>query len=333
MSIKNKLPYLIILIISTMITVSSESWLGMWMGLEINLMSFIPLISKEKNKNSSQSMMIYFLTQSIGSIIFLFTVLMNSLFFINNAMIEEIMITMIMTSIFIKLGAAPFHFWLPEMMANLKWMECLILMTWQKVAPLVILSNIVIYNKYIYVTVMLSTLIGAIGGLNQTSLRKILAYSSINHLGWMIMLLTMSVNWYNYLIFYSVMIMITCLFFFKNNNLFINQINKSSPSILEKYTYVMIMLSLGGLPPFLGFFPKWMVIQSMISSQLYLLLLFMMLMSLLTLFYYLRMITPLILSYTMSISWNYCTSASKTFLYFTIMTNFMLPIFSVWSFF
>nr|ASA69162.1 NADH dehydrogenase subunit 2 [Clavigralla tomentosicollis] len=328
----SKLLFLTMLVFSTMVTVSSNNWLGMWMGLEINLMSFIPLISKSKNKSSSQAMMIYFLTQSIGSVTLLFSILINSLIFISPFLINEMTKIMIMIGLMIKVGMAPFHLWLPEMMSNLNWMECAILMTWQKIAPLTIMSMILPNNWFIYLAIILSSAVGAIGGLNQTSLRKILAFSSINHLGWMVMFMSMSNSWYKYLMIYSILIMMVCYIFNKKNAYFINQLSSSSSSLMEKYMYVMLMMSIGGLPPFLGFLPKWMVMQSMINSNLLGLMTLMMLFSLLTLFYYLRMMTSYILSYSMMN--KFVMSYSKKMpLYLLCLMNMSLPLFSIFSFF
>nr|UPI55364.1 NADH dehydrogenase subunit 2 [Manocoreus sp.] len=322
----SKILFYIILILSTMITMSANNWLGMWMGLEMNLMAFIPLISKSKNKKSSQAMMIYFLTQSIGSITLLFSIMINSLIFTVPELMNNLTKIMIMISVMIKVGAAPFHFWLPEMMSNLNWSECMIIMTWQKIAPLMILSNINPNNWFMYSVIILSASIGGVGGLNQTSLRKILAYSSINHLSWMMMFMSMSMNWYKYLIIYSLMIMMICLMMKKKNVFFINQLNSSSTSLTEKFMYMMMFLSIGGLPPFLGFLPKWMVIQSMINSELYLILIIMLLFSLLTLFYYLRLMTSYIMSYSIINKWMIKKSMNKELLLMSLLINLMLPV-------
>lgn len=83
-----------------------------------------------------------------------------------------------------KVGLAPTHFWLPEVLQGLDLTTGLILSTWQKVAPFALLLQIPHHNPTLLVILgLLSTLIGGWGGLNQTQLRKILAYSSIAHLG------------------------------------------------------------------------------------------------------------------------------------------------------
>nr|UPL65689.1 NADH dehydrogenase subunit 2 [Sinodasynus sp.] len=322
-----KVLFLMILILSTSITLSSNNWLGMWMGLEINLMAFIPLISKNKNKKSSQGMMIYFMTQSIGSITMLFSMLMNPLMFMEYPMsMNEVMTILMMISIMIKIGAAPFHFWLPEMMSNLNWLENMLLMTWQKMAPLTILSQICPNNWFLYSSVMLSTMIGAVGGLNQTSLRKIMAYSSINHLSWMMMFMSMNNSWYKYFIIYSILVIMICLMMNSKNVYFINQLMTSSPSLMEKFTITFLFLSMGGLPPFLGFLPKWMVIQMMINSGLMLLMLIMLLFSLLTLFYYMRFMISYFMSYSMINKWMKYKSVNNIMMYLFSLINLILPI-------
>nr|YP_010310374.1 NADH dehydrogenase subunit 2 [Camptopus lateralis]UMY75909.1 NADH dehydrogenase subunit 2 [Camptopus lateralis] len=328
----SKIIFLIILISSSLITLSANNWLGMWMGLEINLMSFIPLISKSKNKSSSQAMMIYFLTQSIGSITLLFSILIKPMIFINSSLTEEIMTVMMMMGVMIKTGIAPFHSWLPEMMSNLNWMEAMILMTWQKLAPLFVLSNMNLNNWFIYLAAVLSTIAGAIGGLNQTSLRKILAYSSINHLGWMIVFMSMSSAWYKYLLIYFILITLLCIVLSAMNIYFINQFNSNLNSMMEKYAIIIMMMSIGGLPPFIGFLPKWMVIQNMIASNLYIVIIVMMLMSLITLFYYLRMISNIILMYSTVNKWINYYPMNKLIMYLIYLFNLSLPIFSVINF-
>nr|YP_010315905.1 NADH dehydrogenase subunit 2 [Leptocorisa lepida]UNA68811.1 NADH dehydrogenase subunit 2 [Leptocorisa lepida] len=329
----NKLIFLLMMVLSTLIVMNANNWLGMWMGMEMNLMSFIPLISKSKNKNTSQAMMTYFLTQSLGSMILLFSVVMNPLIMIKfnfeNMWIKD----MTMLSLTIKLGAAPFHWWLPNMMSNMNWTECFILMTWQKLAPLTMLSNLNPSSKILNLTIILSGLAGSIGGMNQTSIRKLLAYSSINHLGWMMMFVSMSNSWYKYLIIYSMLMGLICYMLNFKNMYFLNQLMTNSPSMMEKFTMTMTLLSIGGLPPFIGFLPKWMVIQSMINSELFLMLMIMLMLSLITLFYYMRMMINYILMFSTMNKWMMFKYININFLYLNISVNIMLPVFLVLNFF
>nr|AEZ35028.1 NADH dehydrogenase subunit 2 [Amiota aculeata] len=286
----SKILFFMVLILGTMITVSSNSWLGAWMGLEINLLSFIPLMSDNSNLMSTESSLKYFLTQALASTVLLFSIIL--LMLKNNMTMEYnyMFIQMIMlSSLLLKSGAAPFHFWFPNLMEGLTWMNALILMTWQKIAPLMLISYLNI-KELLMISIILSVIIGALGGLNQTSLRKLMAFSSINHLGWMLSALNISeLVWLLYFSFYSFLsITLTFMFnMFKSyhlNQLFTVYFN----SKILKFTLFMNFLSLGGLPPFLGFFPKWIVIQQLsFNGQLFLLII-LMISTLVTLFFYLR---------------------------------------------
>nr|WSP02034.1 NADH dehydrogenase subunit 2 [Bembidion laterale] len=297
-----KLMFLITLIMGTMISISSFTWLGAWMGLEINLLSFIPLLKCNNNMNSSEASIKYFLVQAVASMMFLLSILLLSY---NQNMISEnlnmntFMMMITNSALLLKMGAAPFHFWFPEIVENMNWNNTLLLMTWQKIAPMILLSYTLKFSNYIYFIIIMSTFIGSIGGLNQTSLRKIMAYSSINHLGWMLSTLLISnMMWTMYFIVYSFisMTIITMLKFFKifylkQLFLFMNK------KLWIKFMLMFNLMSLGGLPPFLGFLPKWMIIQYLSINFMHLTL-FMIMMTLITLFFYIRiMYSTLILSH------------------------------------
>nr|ABN72892.1 NADH dehydrogenase subunit 2 [Drosophila miranda] len=286
----SKILFLTIMIIGTMITVTSNSWLGAWMGLEINLLSFIPLLSDNNNLTSTEASLKYFLTQALASTVLLFSSIILMLKNNMNIEINESFTSMIiMSTLLLKMGAAPFHFWFPNMMEGLTWMNALMLMTWQKIAPLMLISYLDIKNLLL-ISVILSVIVGAIGGLNQTSLRKLMAFSSINHLGWMLMSLMISESmWLIYFTFYSFLSFILTFMFnifklFHLNQLFSWFMN----SKVLKFTLFMNFLSLGGLPPFLGFLPKWLVIQELTFCNQYFTLTIMMMSTLITLFFYLR---------------------------------------------
>nr|YP_009271262.1 NADH dehydrogenase subunit 2 [Biston perclara]ANW36827.1 NADH dehydrogenase subunit 2 [Biston perclara] len=285
----NKMFFLFILFFSTMISISSNSWFGCWIGLEINLMSFIPLISKANNLMASEAALKYFLTQSIASINFLFYIIMKLIFF-KNFETNNIMLMMINSSMLMKMGAAPFHFWFPNIIEGLSWFNNFILMTWQKITPMILLSYY--FNKNLLTfSIMLNIIIGAMGGLNQTSLRKMMAFSSINNLGWMISSIMISENlWIFYLFMYSFLISTMCLFFYLTNSYFINQLFILNMKPMIKINLLINFLSLGGLPPFIGFMPKWIIINFLTMNNFYLMTLIFIMMSLIMLFFYIRII-------------------------------------------
>nr|AWN56166.1 NADH dehydrogenase subunit 2 [Chinavia impicticornis]AWN56179.1 NADH dehydrogenase subunit 2 [Chinavia ubica] len=310
------------LIISTVITMSANNWISMWMGLELNMMSFIPIILKNPNKSSSEAAMIYFLIQSISSIVLLMMITMSMM----KTMIPEKVINMITTMmILLKLGSAPFHKWMPEMMSKMEWKKCIMMMTWQKLAPLMMMSNLNNNMLMIKLSIIWSVGVGSIGGINQSSLRKMMAYSSINHLGWMLTL-NKSINlWIIYWIIYSMIITMVCMMFNKYNYLFLNQINSLNMNNAEKTSLFISMLSMGGLPPFIGFLPKWITIQSMMNSKEFIMILYMIMFSLVTLMFYIRTMTNIYLSFNSTMKWM-TINQSKSLSMMILMINFSLPL-------
>nr|QXX99633.1 NADH dehydrogenase subunit 2 [Graphium xenocles] len=298
----NKMFFFFIIFFSTLISVSSNSWLGCWIGLEINLMSFIPLISNSKNLLSSEAALKYFLIQSIASINFLFSILIK-LILLKNFELNNFLSIMINSSMLMKMGSAPFHFWFPNIIEGLSWFNCFIIMTWQKISPMILMSYYMNIN-FLMIIMIMNVMIGVIGGFNQTSLRKLMAFSSINNLGWMIIALMISENlWLLYFLFYSFLISIMCFFFYFTNIYFINQLFIINMNFQIKFFFLINFLSLGGLPPFLGFFPKWIIINFLIYNNLNLILFIFIMMSLIMLFIYIRIIFSSLIFNFLKMKW------------------------------
>nr|YP_010688328.1 NADH dehydrogenase subunit 2 [Mylabris phalerata]WBR65756.1 NADH dehydrogenase subunit 2 [Mylabris phalerata] len=281
------------MIMGTLIAISSYSWFGMWMGLEINLLSVIPLFNSAKNMYSSEASLKYFLTQAMASLILLlsFILMMVSTELISPSMslAKE---TLLNSALLTKLGAAPFHYWFPEVMEGLNWFNCTLLLTWQKIAPMCILVMSTPKTEFMIFIILVSLIISTIMSFNQISLRKIMAYSSINHIAWMLSAMLTSISiWFVYLMIYLIItINITSIFtysklmYINQLPLFMNQ-NKTT-----KISLMINFLSLGGLPPFLGFLPKWFTINLMIMENLSILAFLLIILTLIMLFVYIRII-------------------------------------------
>nr|AXS65631.1 NADH dehydrogenase subunit 2 [Histeroidea sp. 4 KM-2017] len=282
----HKILFLNALVMSSLIAISAQSWLGIWMGLEINLLSMIPLMNNQKNMLSTEASIKYFITQAIASTVLLFAIIIMSNKS-NNCLITSMMIN---SSMLTKMGAAPFHFWFPEVMEGLQWMNCLLLLTWQKMAPMMILSYSMINLKFLIIIAITSMLISGMMGINQTSMRKIMAFSSINHIGWMISSIIVSeMIWMYYFIIYSVISLNLIVLFnvfkiyhFKQMILFANNNKPLKMLIMTNF------LSIAGLPPFLGFMPKWFTIQILVEANMITLAMTMVILTLVPLYFYTR---------------------------------------------
>nr|APX39862.1 NADH dehydrogenase subunit 2 [Psylliodes cupreus] len=275
----------------TLISISAYSWFAMWIGLEINLLSIIPLFKSHKNYYPAEATLKYFITQSLASTIILFSIIfsMNLSEFVPQNF-NYWMMMILNSALLMKLGAAPFHSWFPEVAEGLNWLNNLILMTWQKLAP----SILIMYNMNMMVffslIIIASSIVGGIYGINQISLRKILAYSSINHIAWMLAsMLNNKMIWLIYFIVYSLISLNIILIFYFLNIFYLNQLfNSMNSNKLYKMLFIMNFFSLGGLPPFLGFLPKWLVINFLINNNFYTLSLILVIFTLMTLFFYIR---------------------------------------------
>lgn len=312
------------IVIRTLIVLNSRRWIGVWTGLEINLISFIPLISRRKNSFNSQRIMIYFLIQSIASIIFITIILTNKYIyiFININIIK----LLICIRIIIKIGIPPFHIWFPEIINKIKWNICVILITWQKIAPIYIIRLTTNLSKTLIILICLSSLVGAIGGVNQTSTRKILAYSSINHIRWIVACAaTSKKSWTVYIIIYSLIIVIISLIIHEYNIISINQINIFSTKNIDKIIIIIIIMRIGGIPPFIGFIPKWITIQSINIRNEFILLIIMILSTIITLSYYLRISTTINIITSHSQKWIYFIYINKKISIKLIFINISLP--------
>nr|AVN68344.1 NADH dehydrogenase subunit 2 [Euphyllodromia sp. Z257] len=298
--------FFLTLMMGAVISISSNSWVGIWMGLEINLLSFIPMMSNSNNIYTTEASLKYFLIQALTSSILLFTILYftikdNMFMTMNNSIVH----LLLMSTLMMKMAAAPFHWWFPSIMEGLSWSNCFIMMTIQKIAPMIIMSYIMKNSNWYILFIISSIIVGSIGGLNQTSIRKLLTYSSINHLGWMLSAMLVSENmWLMYFSIYTSLI-ITILLTMKMTKIsFINQTHFSYCQPIKKQMFFISLLSLGGLPPFTGFLSKWLIIKSLLNNEMMILTSIMIIFSLITLFYYLQVTyASLVFSYYEP-SWN-----------------------------
>nr|YP_010574447.1 NADH dehydrogenase subunit 2 [Neotoma albigula]UZH94541.1 NADH dehydrogenase subunit 2 [Neotoma albigula] len=280
-----------------MITMSSTNMFLMWIGLEMNLLAIIPLMVNHANPRSTEAATKYFLTQATASMVFLLSIVLNFMqlgTWTLQTQTNMYIITLTFISLAMKLGLAPFHSWLPEVTQGIPIQTGLILLTWQKIAPLSVLYQIheLADPNILMTSAILSILIGAWNGLNQTQTRKIMAYSSISHMGWMISILPFnpSLTTLNLTIY----IMLTIPMFMilhTNSSTTINSMSlmwNKTPMLIP--VTALILLSTGGLPPLTGFLPKWTIIHELLKNNNAILATTMAMMALINLFFYTRLI-------------------------------------------
>nr|QNE86058.1 NADH dehydrogenase subunit 2 [Sirembo imberbis] len=296
--------------LGTTITFASSHWFLAWMGLEINTLAIIPLMAQHHHPRAVEATTKYFLTQATAAAMILFASTINAWQtgqWAIEQMTDPIPTTIIMLALALKIGLAPLHTWLPEVLQGLDLTTGLIMSTWQKLAPFALIMQV--HNSpstLLIIMAISSTLVGGWGGLNQTQLRKILAYSSIAHLGWMILVLQfMPSLTLLALITYIVMTTATFLLFKHNKATNLNMLATSwtnNPALTALTP--LVLLSLGGLPPLTGFAPKWLILQEMTKQGLGLTATLAALTALLSLYFYLR------LTYAMTLTMSPSTQAA-----------------------
>nr|YP_010704481.1 NADH dehydrogenase subunit 2 [Tentoriceps cristatus]WCP19590.1 NADH dehydrogenase subunit 2 [Tentoriceps cristatus] len=300
-------PYVLTLLLMTLglgttTTFASSHWFLAWMGLEINTLAIIPIMAKTHHPRAIEATTKYFITQASAAAMILFASMTNAWItgqWDINQMVHPLPTTIITLALALKIGLAPMHTWLPEVLQGLDLTTGLILSTWQKLAPFALLLQIHSNNSSLLIILGLtSTLVGGWGGLNQTQLRKIMAYSSIAHLGWMVLVLQFSPQLTLLtLIIYITMTMSTFLTFKFNKATNINTLASSwAKSPLLTSLTPLLLMSLAGLPPLTGFAPKWLIIQELSKQDLGLTATIAALSALLSLYFYLR------LSYAMTLT-------------------------------
>nr|AAT78266.1 NADH dehydrogenase subunit 2 [Anolis sagrei] len=296
----------------TIITITSHHWLLAWIGLEINTLSIIPIISMTHHPRSTEASTKYFLTQAAASALILFSSMINA-WETGTWDITQLSSTpshiLLTAALAMKLGLVPMHFWLPEVLQGSTLMTAFIITTWQKIAPMTLIYLTInsLSTTILLFMGLMSTIIAGWAGLNQTQTRKIMAYSSIAHLGWMIAISSIMTH---------LMVMNLLIYLIMTSALFQALILSKSKTIQDTTTTwalspviatmtMTLLLSLGGLPPLAGFMPKWLILEELVTQNLFTMATVMALSALLSLFFYLR------LTYTTTLTLSPNTTATK----------------------
>nr|ADJ38403.1 NADH dehydrogenase subunit 2 [Automolus rufipileatus]AER59008.1 NADH dehydrogenase subunit 2 [Automolus rufipileatus]AGP50553.1 NADH dehydrogenase subunit 2 [Automolus rufipileatus consobrinus] len=284
------------LILGTTITISSNHWTMAWTGLEINTLAILPLISNPHHPRAIEATTKYFLVQAAASTLLLFSSTTNALFtgqWDITQLTHPISCLLMTTAISIKLGLVPFHFWFPEVLQGSSLTTGLLLSTVMKFPPisLFLLTSPSLNNTLLTILAISSAALGGWMGLNQTQIRKVLAFSSISHLGWMTIIIIYNPK-LTLITFYLYCLMTATIF----TTLKTTKTLKLS-SMMTAWTKIpplsailmLTLLSLAGLPPLTGFLPKWLIIQELTKQEMTPTATIISLLSLLGLFFYLRL--------------------------------------------
>nr|ABD58707.1 NADH dehydrogenase subunit 2 [Himantopus mexicanus] len=291
-----KLIFTLSLLLGTTITISSNHWMMAWTGLEINTLAIIPLISKSHHPRAIEASIKYFLVQAAASTLVLFSSMINAW---STGQWDITQLThptaclLLTTAIAMKLGLVPFHFWFPEVLQGSPLTTALLLSTAMKFPPITILylTSHSLDPTLLTTMAIASTALGGWMGLNQTQIRKIMAFSSISHLGWMTIIILYNPK-LTLMTFYLYSVMTATVFLTLNTTKttkMSTMMTSWTKTPMLNATLMLTLLSLAGLPPLTGFLPKWLIIQELTKQEMTPAATIITMLSLLGLFFYLRL--------------------------------------------
>nr|ABY75605.1 NADH dehydrogenase subunit 2 [Platysteira peltata] len=290
------LVFVLSLLLGTTITISSNHWVMAWTGLEINTLAVLPLISKSHHPRAIEAATKYFLVQATASALVLFSSMTNAWCtgqWSITQLTHPTSCLLMTAAISMKLGLVPFHFWFPEVLQGSSLTTGLLLSTAMKLPPmaLLLMTSQSLNPALLATLAVLSVAVGGWMGLNQTQTRKVMAFSSISHLGWMAIITVYNpkltlLNFYLYAL-------ITAAVFLTLNSMKALKLT----TLMTAWTktpalgaiLLLALLSLAGLPPLTGFLPKWLIIQELTKQGMVPATMAISLLSLLGLFFYLRL--------------------------------------------
>ena len=300
---------LVLVYIGSLILIISDNLLTLYLGLELQTFSIFILIAKNRTSiKSSEAGLKYFMLGAISSgfyllslvLLFLygFNLNMKDILFFSDDYIIFISMTLICLSMCFKLSLFPFHFWIPDIYEGSSWDILMLISTLPKISVICIIIQILINSNVLLSFSLLSIAIGTLGALNQSKLKRFLAYSGISHMGFIILgyIIISQCNVVVgslYLVIY-ILTMLSLLILIINNNIkndFIIELGglKFTNKVLA-ITLILIILSVAGIPPLSGFISKWYLIWVIIENKYNISSVIVILFSTIGLGYYLRIV-------------------------------------------
>jgi NADH-quinone oxidoreductase subunit N len=322
----NKFEYPIIILISILgmfFMVSSNDLILFYLGLELQSLSLYILAAIDRdNLRSSESGIKYFVLSALSSGLLLygcsllygftgstnFEIISSELNKQNTGAIFAMVF--ILVGLAFKVSAVPFHMWTPDVYEGSPTSITSYFATVPKVAGLAVLikfmfvpfSNILLEWQTIIIFISIASMIlGAVAAIGQKNLKRLLAYSSIGHMGYALAgIATGAINGYKssivYISIYVVMNIgaFSCLYLMKKDGVYkenisdLSGISKKHP--LLSISFLIILFSLAGIPPLGGFFAKFYVFSSVLELEMYTLAIIGLLSTVISAVYYLKII-------------------------------------------
>uniref|UniRef100_A0AAU7BNX2 NADH-ubiquinone oxidoreductase chain 2 n=1 Tax=Leptopilina myrica (nomen nudum) TaxID=2964900 RepID=A0AAU7BNX2_9HYME len=285
---------------------STNNIIFTWMMMEMNMITFIPMMYYYNKPSKKDIFMKYFLIQSFSSSI----MLISMLFYFTNSF-NSIFISMMLISILMKTGMWPFSWWYMHLLINLDWMTIFIMMTSQKMLPFYLFYNLMdssnIYSPMFMHLLQLILLLNLISSffmiINSNLIKLIISASSMNQMTWFFTLLFYNCEtWSNYFSLYTFTLLITMTMFNFYEINFIHDLHILP--LPYKILLMTLMIFFMMLPPTMNFFMKLLAVKNIMIHYHYLLTFIMLCLSTIFSFFYLKILFPSILFFKMNNFFN-----------------------------
>jgi len=280
----------LVLFMTPVLLIITTSWLVMWGLIEINIISFTSFdVSKDKrsSKNLIIRMIKYFIIQTIASTSILLCVLLNNYFFL--LYLLYLFITLLLV---LKIASSPIHRWFLDVIKSLNWLKAMILITWQKFIPIVVLR--LIRGLFLWVFVFFCATLTSIEILRKKVVLEVIALSSVFNNSWAIVSTQLS---FRILLLFTILYWVAVISFileiFRQFNIL--KIFKSN-GLLR----LLFLLNISSLPPTTGFLAKWFVLIKIVKIGQVFQLTVLILTSIVNVFAYVRISSLRLLEWTVN---------------------------------
>ena len=311
--------FILFAILGSFVLISSDNFLTAFIGLELQSLSlYLMAAFNTKNLKSNEAGIKYFSLGALSSGFLLFGISMiyydTGSFYMQNlnnfTTISEIGLSLVLISLFFKVSAAPFHIWTPDVYEGSPTISTLFFASLPKFASLIFLfrvyqelniSGIQSLNYIFQIVCAISLLVGVYGAITQKVIKRLLAFSSINHIGFMLLgIMSYQFMSEGTLFFYLIIYLITTFGIFavllnlrtvEGEFTKISQLNGLRfTSNSKSISMLVFFFSLAGIPPFAGFFAKFFILSASITDGFFFLSIVAVLSSVIAAFYYLTII-------------------------------------------
>lgn len=229
----------------------------------------------------------YFVIQSVAS-----AVLIIYMSFQKDLPVIELFFLAGTSAVLIKLAASPFHGWFVEIMKSIKWKRRIILMTWQKIAPIYLLTFIL--KPIIMAIILLRAVVGRFSQINAKTIIEVMALSSIFNLRWIIIAtMVSSKSILSFIVLYWISLFIVVKILIDSK---VTEKTKDLSSKINQWSLISVIAILAGIPPTAGFAAKWTVVSQSLKRELITIRTIMLVIRAINLYVYLRITLSIIMS-------------------------------------